>query len=104
MAERVPVPDGLKETWKVVEPAAVTVPEGAALILKSAAFVPLKVGVLTANEEVPLFSMVNVLTTDPEQTTWFPKSGLSVADGLTSPSAILVLLLCTSISGSTPVP
>ena len=66
MALLVPLPDGSNVTWKVVEPDADTGLDGLDVTLKSAAFVPLSVGLANVKLDVPVFCIVKVRTTVPE--------------------------------------
>ena len=102
---RVPVAEGLKVTLKVVFPLAATVADGVSVRVKSAALVPPMVGVpLNVRVEPPVFSMVKVRTTVPEETSVLPKSVWSAVVGEVSPSVMEVLFPFTSISASVPVP
>ena len=98
-----PVAEGLKLTWKVVDPPAATLVAGFEVRLKSLALVPLRVGVFTANAASPLFWMVKVRMTGLP-TSVEPKSVWSAVLGELSPSAMVVLLPCRLISGAIPLP
>ncbi len=100
--DRIPRIEGLKVTWKVVVPLAATVADGVPVRLKSA---PVMAGVpLRVRMPVPVFSIVKVRTTEPEETSAVLKSVWSEVAGELSPSVIDWLLLLTFISGSVPVP
>ncbi len=69
---RVPVADGLKVTLKVVVPLAATVADGVPVRVKSA---PVIVGVpVKVSVALPVFSMVKVLTTEPDEASAVLKS------------------------------
>ena len=104
VADLVPVADGLKVTWKVVEPVvAATGLVALAVTVKSAALVPPTaiIGVpLKASSAEPVFLMVKVLTTVPLAVSAEPKSVWSDVEGLESPSVISVELPSMLISGA----
>ena len=72
---RVPVAEGLKVTLKVVFPLAATVADGVPVRVKSAALVPVMLGVpLRVRVAFPVFSIAKVRTTDPDETSAVLKS------------------------------
>src|SRR5262245_3650121 len=108
VAVRVPVPNGAKLIWKVVVPfVAATGETGCAVMLKSAAFTPLKttLGVPVRFSAVaPVFAMVKECATAPVLAVALPKSVSSDALGVSSALAIVVLLPFTFMIGPLPGP
>ena len=96
-------------TVKVVEPLGAMV-TGVVMppTVKSAASPPAVVTEVTCRGAKPVFSMVKVWTAVwtvvLSSTATLPNSVSSAVSGVTSPSAMEVLLPCTSISGTVPVP
>ena len=96
-------------TVKVVEPLGAMV-SGVVMppTVKSPALPPATLTDVTCKGARPVFSMVKVWpavwTVVLSSTATLPNSVSSAAAGVTSPSAIEVLLPCTSTSGSVPVP